>query len=92
MFPPSTSFPKTPPEILKIVLRVNKMHPKMPEAPTIREFTVDLARIAGFQASKQQPLPGIQKLWSAWTDFAPQFQICRAMEADGMFFVSSAGD
>ena len=84
--------PEDAPEILKIVLSVNKMHPKAPEAPTIREFTVDLARIAGFQASKQQPLPGIQKLWSAWTDFAPQFQICRAMEADGIFLVPSEGD
>ena len=44
--------PEDAPEILKIVLRVNKMHPKAPEAPTIREFAVDLARTAGFQALK----------------------------------------
>ena len=36
--------------------------PKAPPNPTIRELTVELARIVGFQASKRQPLPRILKL------------------------------
>ena len=42
-----------------------------PPNPTVRESAVELGRFAGFQPSKLQLLPGLQKLWYAWTIFAP---------------------
>ena len=74
--------PEDAPEILEVALRSNGVRPKAPPNPTIREFTVELARIAGFQASKRQPLPGILKLWAAWTIFAPCILFYRTMRAD----------
>ena len=41
-------------------------------------------RIVGFQPSKRQPLPGIQKLRSAWTIFAPMMQLSRDYRKYGM--------
>ena len=74
--------PEDAPEILEVALRSNGVRPKAPPNPTIREFTIELARIAGFQASKRQPLPGILKLWAAWTIFAPCILFYRTMRAD----------
>ena len=59
------------------------MRPRAPPNPTIREFTVELARIAGFRASKRQPLPGILKLLVALAIFAPQMQLYRTMKKEG---------
>ena len=80
------------PGILKIALRSCSVRPKAPPNPTIREFTVELARIAGFQASKRQPLPGILKLWAAWTIFAPHIRYYRTMKREGMIIESTAGN
>ena len=38
------------------------MDPAESDAP---ESAVELGRLASFQPSKRQPLPGIRKLWSA---------------------------
>ena len=69
--PAVDTVPEDAPGILKRVLRINGVRPKAPPDPTIRESAVELGRLAGFQTSKRQPLPGLQKLWSAWTIFAP---------------------
>lgn len=60
------------------------MRPRPLPNPAIRESAVELARTAGFHPSKRQPLPGILKLWYAWTIFAPQMQLYRTMKAHGM--------
>ena len=58
------------------------MRPRAPPNSTIREFTVELARIAGFQAFKRQPPTGILKLWTAWAIFAPHILFHRTMKVD----------
>ena len=74
--------PEDAPEILEVALRSNGVRPKAPPNPTIRESAVELARTAGYQPSKRSPLPGILKLWSAWTIFAPCILFHRTMRAD----------
>ena len=37
--------------------------------PDIRTFVVDLAKVAGFDPTKRQPVPGTWKLWEAWMHF-----------------------
>ena len=54
--PAVDTVPEDAPRILKRVLRINGVRPKAPPDPTIREFTVELGRLAGFQPSKRQPL------------------------------------
>ena len=80
------------PGIPGIALRACDVRPRAPPNPTIREFTIELARIAGFQASKRQPLPGVMKLWAAWSIFAPQMQLYRTMKAQGMINESTVGN
>ena len=65
---------------------------KAPPNPTIREFSVELGRLAGFQPSKRQPLPGIRKLWSAWTIFAPAMLLYRDFKTYGTDDESSVGN
>ena len=76
--------PRRRPAILKRAPRSFGVRPKAPPNPTIRESAVELGRLAGFQSSKRQPLPGIQKLWSAWTDFAPMMLLYRDFRTYGM--------
>ena len=77
-------------EFLGIALRSCGVRPRAPPNPTIREFTVELARIAGSRASKRQPLPGVLKLWAAWTIFAPQLLVYRTLKEEGRIKESSA--
>ena len=80
------------PRILKRVLRVNGVRPKAPPNPTVRESAIELGRLAGFQPSKRQPLPGLQKLWSAWTIFAPAMLLYRDFKTYGTDDESSVGN
>ena len=82
--PAIDTVPEDAPGILRIALRSCNVRLRAPPDPTIRESAVELARIAGFQASKRQPLPVIPKLWAAWTIFAPQMQLCRTIKTHGM--------
>ena len=84
--------PEDAPGFLRIALENRGVRPRAPPNPTIREFTVELARIAGFQASKRQPLPGILKLWAAWTIFAPQLLLYRTLRRKGMIIESTTGN
>ena len=90
--PAVDTVPEDAPRILKRALRSRGVRPKAPPDPTIREFTVELGRIAGFQPSKRQPLPGIQKLWSAWTIFAPMMQLSRDYRKYGLEDESCVGN
>ena len=36
------------------------------ETPDIRTFVIDVARLAGFDPSKRQSLPGTQLLWKGY--------------------------
>ena len=90
--PAVDAVPEDAPGILRIALRSCGARPRAPPDPTIREFIIELARIAGFQASRRQPLPGILKLWAAWTIFAPQMQLYRTMRAHGMINESTVGN
>ena len=76
--------PEDAPGFLKVVLRRRGVHSTAPPNPTIREFTIELARIAGFQASKRQPLPGFLKLLAAWRIFAPQLLVYQTLKKEGM--------
>ena len=92
MLNPKKYWTNTPPRILKRALRSRGARPKAPPNPPIREFAVELGRIAGFQPSKRQPLPGIQKLRSAWTIFAPMMQLSRDYRKYGMEDELSVGN
>ena len=90
--PAVDTVPEDAPRILKRVLRINGVRPKAPPDPTVRESAVELGRLAGFQPSKRQPLPGIQKLWSAWTIFAPAMLLYRDFKTYGTDDESSVGN
>ena len=90
--PAVDTVPEDAPRILKRVLRINGVRPKAPPNPTTRESAVELGRLASFQPSKRQPLPGIQKLWSAWTIFAPAMLLCRDFRTYGTDDESSVGN
>ena len=90
--PAVDTVPEDAPRTLKRALRSRGVRPKAPPDPTIRESAVELGRIAGFQPSKRQPLPGIQKLWSAWTIFAPMMQLSRDYRKYGMEDESCVGN
>ena len=90
--PAVDTVPEDAPRILKRALRSRGVRPKAPPNPTIRESAVELGRIAGFQPSKRQPLPGIRKLWSAWTIFAPMMQLSRDYRKYGLEDESCVGN
>ncbi len=48
--------------------------------PDIRTFVVDLAKVAGFDPTKRQPLPGTRKLWEAWMHFRAALILYRGLK------------
>ncbi len=50
--------------------------------PTIRQFVIDLAGVAGFDSRKSQPLPGTRKLWEAYEIFTPALVYHRGVNAE----------
>ena len=50
--------------------------------PTIRQFVIDLASVAGFASRKSQPLPGTRKLWQAYGLFTPALVYHRGSNAE----------
>ena len=81
-----------PPRILRRALRINGVRPKAPPNPTVRESAIELGRLVGFQPLKRQPLPGLRKLWSAWTIFALAILLYRDFKTYGTDDESSVGN
>ena len=51
-----------------------------PERQTIRQTVINLGRLAGFQPSKRQPLPGNIKLWQGYVLLKPAVRIYLLMK------------
>ena len=51
--------------------------------PDIRTFVADPAKVAGFDPTKRQPLPGTSKLWEAWMHFRAALIYHRGMKQHG---------
>ena len=51
---------------------------------TIRQFVVNLARIAGFTPTKRQPVPGTKKLWQATVSLMYAVKTYEAMKQGGL--------
>ena len=51
--------------------------------PDIRTFVVDLAKVAGFDPTKRQPLPGTWKLGEAWMHFRAALIYHRGLKQHG---------
>lgn len=86
---PDASATDTVPEVAP---KSEGVRPNAAPNPTIQEFTAELARIAGIQASKRQAFPGIKKLRAAWVFLAQPMRHYRAMPANGIINESKAGN
>ena len=60
-------------------LRIDRSRAPPGKAPDIRIFIIYLAGIAGFDASKRQPLSGTGKLWETYAMFRPVLICQRGM-------------
>ncbi len=54
------------------------------EAPDIRSFVVDVARLAGFHPRRSQPLPGVMKLWQGYVLLREAVFTYRSLRRRGM--------
>ena len=61
------------------ILGVIRARPPPGYVPSIAQFVIDLASIAGFESRKVQPLPGTRKLWEALIRFMPVLSYHRGM-------------
>ncbi len=74
-----------PEEIATCQLLLHDLYPKMPiRAPpdlSIREYVVNLGRLAGFQPSTRQPVPGTKLLWLGTVEVMAGIRTLRALTA-----------
>jgi len=57
-----------------------RARPPPEKPPDIRTFVIDVARCAGFDPQKRQPLPGTQLLWKGYVYLQHATLTCRALK------------
>ncbi len=73
-------------KVLRMHMTVDKRYrSRAPPEPSIADFAVDTARLAGFIPKKRQPLPGTGKLWQGYLillNFVENYRIMMQMERE----------
>ncbi len=73
-------------KVLRMHMTVDKRYrSRSPPEPSIADFAVDTARLAGFTPKKRQPLPGTGKLWQGYLillNFVENYRIMMQMERE----------